>query len=420
MIDIKHLSQNLERYKQELDKRWWDPNFALEAKTNYELWKERKEELDSLLEKKNNFNKKIESLSNEEKKTAIVGMKKISSEIRDKETIVKEYSEKLKSSIAKIPNLTWDNIPIWKDDSDNPVMWVWWEKREFNFEPKPYYELDVYRKYVDQKTWAQVMWARWYFMRWEMAKFQKVLFNWVEQIIWSYGFEPMYVPLMLNEETMTEIGNLPDFDWQLYEVWINKNTNYYLIPSSEQSLMWYYSHRNIWDLKEPILVVANTTCFRKESGSYWKDQQWILRVHQFEKIEIDALCRPEDNNKIFALNAKINEEIYSKLWLHFRAVEVCSWDMPAKHYRQVDYEAWFPWEKKYREVCSNWSASDYQTRGLKTTYLKDWKKEFAYSLNCTAVTFRTWLAIMEQFQTNDWSFEIPEVLQEAMWGKKIM
>jgi seryl-tRNA synthetase len=94
--------------------------------------------------------------------------------------------------------------------------------------------------------------------------------------------------------------------------------------------------------------------------------------------------------------------------------------MPAKHRRQVDYEAWFPGEWKFREVCSNGAASDYQTRGLKTSYTKDGKKEFAWSLNCTAVTFRTWLAIMEQFQTKEWSFHIPEVLQEAMGWKKIM
>lgn len=247
-----------------------------------------------------------------------------------------------------------------------------------------------------------------------MAKFQKVLFNWVEQIIWDHGFDPMYVPLMLNEKTMTDIGNLPDFDGQLYEVPITQDTNYYLIPSSEQSLMGYYARKNVGDLSEPLLVMANTTCFRKESGSYGKDQQGILRVHQFEKIEIDALCRPEDSDKVFDLNAKISEEIYSKLGLHFRAVEVCSGDMPAKHHRQIDYEAWFPGEQKFREVCSNGAASDYQTRGLKTTYNREGAKEFAWSLNCTAVTFRTGLAVLEQFQTADGSVKIPEVLQPLM------
>lgn len=420
MIDIKHLAKNTARYEQELTKRGKNPQLANIAKQNYDNWKELKQETDVLLEKKNEFNKTIKSLSDTQREGALVEMKQLSETIKNKEAWLKSSFVELTKSISEIPNLTWDGIPIWKSDEDNPVVQEWWEKPEFSYDAKPYYELETYKEFVDQKTWAGVMWARGYFMRGDMAKFQKVLFNWVEQIIWDYGFEPMYVPLMLNEKTMTDIGNLPDFDGQLYEVSINDDTNYYLIPSSEQPLMWYYSKKNVGDLKEPILVMANTTCFRKESGSYWKDQQWILRVHQFEKIEIDALCRPEDSEKIFALNAKINEEIYSKLGLHFRAVEVCSGDMPAKHHRQVDYEAWFPWEGKFREVCSNGAASDYQTRWLKTTYNQDGEKQFAWSLNCTAVTFRTWLAIMEQFQTEDGRFIVPEVLRPYMgWKEKL-
>jgi len=420
MIDIKHLAENVDRYAKELEIRGWNPEFAYQAQELYETWKNQKVNLDELLQKKNDFNKSIQNLSDEEKSRAFKEMKQVSSDIKEKESQFKDTSLLLTKAIAKIPNLTYEGIPVGKSDADNPVVQTWGEKPSFDFEVKPYYELDVYNKYVDQKTGSKVMGARGYFMKWEMAKFQKVLFNWVEQIIWDNGFEPMYVPLMMNEKTMTDIGNLPDFDGQLYQVPITDDTNYYLIPSSEQPLMWYYAWKNVWDLQDPILVMANTTCFRKESGSYWKDQQGILRVHQFEKIEIDALCRPEDSDRVFALNAKINEEIYSQLGLHFRAVEVCSWDIPAKHHKQIDYEAWFPGEWKYREVCSNGAASDYQTRGLKTTYQRNGEREFAWSLNCTAVTFRTGLAIMEQFQTADGKVIIPEVLRPMMWWKTML
>lgn len=420
MIDVKHLSENVERYAKELEIRGGNPEFAQQASTLYITWKDEKSLLDELLQKKNDFNKTIASLSANEKEQALNKMKTVSDDIKAKEWTVKDLHTQLTQVIAKIPNLSYDGIPVGKSDLDNPVVQVWGDKPNFDFEVRPYYELDVYKKYVDQKTGAKVMGARWYFMRWEIAKFQKVLFNWVEQIVWDNGFEPMYVPLMLNEKTMTDIWNLPDFDGQLYEVPITDDTNYYLIPSSEQALMGYYAWKNVGDLQDPLLVMANTTCFRKESGSYGKDQQWILRVHQFEKIEIDALCRPEDNDKVFALNAKINEEIYTKLWLHFRAVEVCSGDLPAKHHKQIDYEAWFPGEWKFREVCSNGAASDYQTRWLKTSYDRDGQREFAWSLNCTAVTFRTGLAIMEQFQTADGKVMIPEVLQPFMGGKTMM
>ena len=289
MIDIKHLVANLERYKEELTKRWANPDFAVEAKDVYDNWKEKKSALDALLEKKNEFNKKIGKLSPNEREAALWEMKQISEEAKKLEEVVRDLSGQLKKAVSKIPNLSYDEIPLGKSDEDNPVTQVWGKKPEFEFEEKPYYELPVYKKYVDQKAGSSVMWARGYYMMWDMAKFQKVLFNWVEQIIWDYGFEPMYVPLMLNEKTMTDIWNLPDFDGQLYEVPITEDNVYYLIPSSEQSLMSYYAHKNVGDLEKPVLVMANTTCFRKESGSYWKDQQGILRVHQFEKIEIDAL-----------------------------------------------------------------------------------------------------------------------------------
>lgn len=419
MIDVKHLAENTERYAHELKIRGKDPIQATIAKEIYLEWKGKKSSLDELRREKNEFNEKVVKLEGEEKVVAISQMKDVSSKMKDMEGEVRELEVKLEAAVAKVPNLTWDNVPLGKSDEDNVVVKEWGAKPEFDFQPKPYYELEAYKKFVDKEAGSKVMGSRGYYMHGDMAKFQKVLFNWAEEIIWKYGFEPMYVPLMLNEKTMTEIGNLPDFDGQLYQIPVNEDTNYYLIPSSEQPLMSYYAGKNVGDLDKPILVMANTSCFRKESGSYGKDQQGILRVHQFEKIEIDAICTPEQNDEVFALHGKINEAIYSELGLNFRAVEVCSGDMPAKHYRQVDYEAWFPGENKFREICSNGSASDYQCRGLKTVYNKGGENAFAWSLNCTGITFRTGLAIMEQFQTADGRVKLPKVIADR-FGKEYL
>ncbi len=420
MIDIKHLVQNPERYEYEIQIRGKDPSLVVAAKQTYTKLNELSNQLDLLRQQKNDFNTEILSLKDDEKQSAIDSMKIVADRIKSLEGEVREVREYLDSLIAKIPNLTWSGVPIGKSDADNPVIQTWNQKPEFDFEPKPYFELPVYKKYVDQEAGAKVMGSRGYYIRGEMARFRKVLFDWAEEKILSYGFEYFYVPLMLNERSMTEIGNLPDFDGQLYEVPINQDTSYYLIPSSEQPLMAYFAGKHLGSLDEPILVMANTTCFRKESGSYGKDQQGILRVHQFEKIEIDAICKPEDNDKVFALFGKINEEIYNELGLHFRAVEVCSGDMPAKHYRQVDYEAWFPGEGKFREVCSNGSAGDYQNRGLKITYTDaNNQKAHPWGLNCTGLTFRAGLAILEQFQQADGSVKLPPVIAER-FGKEIL
>lgn len=416
MIDIKHLADNTARYAHELEIRGKNPALALEAKELYQRFKEMSQTLDDSRRLKNDFNDKIVNLSGQEKQDAIESMKSVSENIKVQESELREVKEKLDDVVSKIPNLTWDNIPVGLSDENNPVVQTWGTKPEFSFTPKPYYELEVYKKYVDQESGSRAMGSRGYYMRGEIARFRKVLFDWAEEKILENGFEYFYVPLMLNEKAMTEIGNLPDFDGQLYEVPISEDTNYYLIPSSEQPLMAYFAGQNLGNLEKPVLVMANTSCFRKESGSYGKDQQGILRVHQFEKIEIDALCKPEDNDKVFNIMGKLEEDIYNELGIHFRAVEVCSGDMPAKHYRQVDYEAWFPGENKFREICSNGSAGDYQNRGLKITYNKNGNREFPWGLNCTGITFRTGLAILEQFQQADGSVKLPEIIAKR-FGK---
>ncbi len=411
MIDIRHLVENTDLYAAELDKRGKDPIIAAIAKEKYMKWKDVRAELDLIRKKKNDFNKKVISLSGNDRLEAISEMKE--SDITADQLVEKEREllSQLDDMLSKVPSISSDKTPIGKSDKDNVVIESWNTNKKYDFELKPYYDLAVYKKYVDSDTGAKVMGARGYYMRGEIQRLQKALFRFAEDIILKNNFEEFYVPLMLNEKVMTDIGNLPDFDGQLYQVPINESTDYYLIPSSEQPLMSYFAAKKLGKLEDPILVFANTTCFRKESGSYGKDQQGILRVHQFEKMEMDALCKPEDNDKVFDLFGKINEEIYNSLGLDFRAVEVCTGDMPNKHYRQIDYEANFPAVDKYREICSNGSASDYQSRGLKTTYTNsDGEKSFAYSLNCTGLTFRTGLALMEQFQTADGRVKIPKVL----------
>ena len=179
--------------------------------------------------------------------------------------------------------------------------------------------------------------------------------------------------------------------------------------------------KNLGFLDTPILNTCWSTCFRKEAGSYGKDQQGILRVHQFEKVEMVAICKDQSiAEELFEFFGKIEEEIYTALGLHFRSVEVCTGDLPSKHWRQQDFEAWFPNAKKFREICSNGNASDYQNRGLKISY-KDGNgiNQTPYGLNCSGITFRTGLAIMEQFQDENGKVKLPKVIADKM-GKEYL
>lgn len=411
MIDINKLLKDPNHFVDELKRRNKETDIVEMIINKQVVYKKQLQELELLRSEKNRFNEIITSLSELEKEEQRNKMKIISDDIKRYEGDVFWLKAEIDELIKKIPNSLWEGTPNWKSDDDNPVIEVFGEEKKNDFERKPYRELEVYKKYVKSEEWANAMWSRWFYMKWEIARFQKVLFDYAQDVILQHGYELFYVPLMLNEKVLTGTGHLPDFDGQQYEVNIDENKSFYLIGSSEPSIMWYFMNKNVGDLKQPILATCWSSCFRKEAWSSWKDQQWILRVHQFEKVEMVVICRPEDADKYFIENWNINENIRTSLGLHFRKVEVCSWDMPWKHCRQQDYEAWFPWVQKFREIWSNWNASDYQNRWLNISYTDDTGKKWVPRwLNDTWITFRTGLALLEQFQTADGKVKVPEVL----------
>jgi seryl-tRNA synthetase len=414
MISIQHLAANPHIYQEELLKRGKSPDLALELAKLYEEYKTVLQKTEKMRAEKNDFNKKAVKLDGEAKQVAILEMKKLAENLKKTEEDLKMLKEKLDEMILKIPNLSSPQTPKGKDDTDNPVIKHFGQKKEFQFKPKPYYELDVYQKYVSQKDGVKAMGSRGYYMTGKMANFQRVLFNYALDIVLKEGFELFYVPLMLNDKVLTGTGHLPDFDGQQYEVNINENTSYYLVGSSEPSIMGYYMNKNLGRLEKPILNTCQSSCFRKEAGSYGKDQQGILRVHQFEKLEMVAIAKKDEALALFEKFQEIVEKIYSGLEICYQAVEVCSGDMPSKHYRQIDYEAWFPGENKFREICSNGNASDFQNRGLNIFYIdENGQKQTPWGLNCTAITFRTGLAILEQNQTADGKVKLPNVLVDS-------
>lgn len=411
MIDIHQLIQFPKRYEQEYIKRSKDPKRITVLVEAYQKRKGLNQQLDNIREEKNIFSKKITQLTSQEKDKLLVEMKALTGEQKALEERIQELTKIIDTTLRTIPNLSSEHTPPWKTDTDNIQIAIFNEKPFFDFTPVPYRELPVYEKYIWQQEWSNAMWSRGYYMKWAIAKLQKVLMDYALEYIMKQWYELMYAPLLLNQKVLTGTGHLPDFDGQQYEVPINEHTNYYMIGSSEPSIMGYYMWKNLWTLEKPILATCMSTCFRKESGSYGKDQKGILRVHQFEKVEMIVICRPEDAQACFEKHAAINENLRNSLWLHYKKLEVCTWDMPSKHHRQQDYDMRFPGTQEYREVGSNGNASDYQNRGLKISYTDDiWKRQTPRWLNDTWMTFRTWLAILEQYQQADGTVKVPEVL----------
>jgi seryl-tRNA synthetase len=414
MIDLKKLIQNPDIFKHELERRGKDAKLVDDIIATQDSWKQAQLRFEELRSEQKTFNTKVVTLSGSEKQEAIEAVKSLSEKVKDSENQAKTYKATIDELIKKIPSLSSTQTPVGKDDSQNVLIKQWGRKPEFDFEAKPYWELATYKQFVSQEKGAKAMGSRGFYMDGDMALFQRALFDFVLDRVLANGLDLMYVPLMLNEQVLTGTGHIPDFDGQQYQVPIDEGKSFYLIGSSEPSIMGYFMDSNVGSLDKPILKTCWSSCFRKEAGSYGKDQQGILRVHQFEKIEMVAICKPEQAAELFIKFGEIEEEIYSALGLYFQAVEVCTGDMPVKHYRQIDYEGWFPYENKFRELASNGNASDYQNRGLGISYNAADSKDVPWGLNCTAVTFRTGLSILEQCQQADGSVKLPEVLAQRM------
>lgn len=409
MIDIRRLATNPETYAAELKKRSLDPNVATEAKQKYERLTSSKQTLDELREKKNEFNKTILTLNEADKKAAIEKMQTNAKDIKKLENEVKQLEEDLAALVYQIPNLTWSDIPVGADDSANVETATFGERPEFNFAPKHYYELPCFLRDYQARQGVAAAGARGYYLTGKLALLQRALFRYVEDKVIEAGFNYVIPPVMVNEDVMYGTGFFPSSKNDFYTVNPGQD-DLYLVGSSEPSLIYLLQGQKL-DLDEPRLLSANTTCFRREAGSYGQDTKGGIRVHQFEKIELVAVCKPEQSPEVFDVLTDFFTARTRELGLYVHHLEVSSGDISLKNHRQIDIEAWFPAQNKFRELCSSSNCTDYQTRNLKIRYATDQGGfGLAHSLNCTGVTNRTMFAILEQFQQADGSVIIPEVL----------
>jgi seryl-tRNA synthetase len=418
MIDLKKLSQDPTIFTQELARRNKDTSLATELAKSYNEQLVIQKELDAQRQIKNEFNAQVVKLSGEEKQIAISKMKEVSDTIKDLESKINEVKTKVDTLAYKIPNITSQVTPVGETDEDNVVINNFGEIPKFDFEPKHYHELPVFKKNYFGEKGVEAFGTRGYYIKGDLAKLQKALFGFVLDNLESKGFEYVIPPIMVNNKTMYGTGFFPDGIEDTYSVTASDKT-FYLVGTSEAPLMFLHSNSTI-DLTKPVLLTANTPCFRKEAGSYGKDTMGGIRVHQFDKIETVALCKPEEADAVFDMLTDTFTQNAMSLGLAIQHLDVCTGDISMKNHRQIDIEAWFPAQMKFRELCSSSNCTDYQTRNLNITYIDvNGNKSLAYSLNATGVTNRMMFAILEQNQQADGSVKLPKILADLL-GKTIL
>jgi len=416
MLDIKIIRNNPDLVKDNIKKR----NLKLDLDRFLEIDSEKLDliiKVEELRALKNKVSKEIPTLSNDQKPQKIAEMKKVWEELELLEEKQKNVEETWKEMYYKIPNLLDETASIWITDEDNLVVSKFLEPTKFDFKVKPHYEIWEAKWWIDTEKWSEVSWARFWYIKWELVLLQFALINYAMTKLVAKWFTPILPPVLVREKAMFGTGYFPAWEDGIY--WVNPwDDNLYLVGTSEVPVTSYHCDE-VMDLQEPKKYVAYSSCFRREAGSAWKDMRWILRWHQFDKIEMVCFCKNDESKKMHDYMIGLEEEIWQWLWIPYQKVNVCSGDLGNPAMKKYDLEAWMPAQEKYREVTSCSNVWEYQSRRLWIKYRDDDNiLQYAHTLNGTVIAMsRCLIAIIENYQTVDWNIIIPKELIPFMWGK---
>ena len=410
MHNLKEIRENLEHFKTSLSHRNSEVDYdqildldkknrqLIQEKEKFEMEKKNisKSKDESLFEKSKEISKKIENLSKEQK-------------------IIKNELDNLLSSI---PNLPLDEVPVGKDENDNVEITKSGEIKDFKFKPLSHYELGEKLNMLDFDLATKTTGSRFVFVKDKLAALERAISNFmIDTHIQKNGYTEISPPLMATDETMFGTGQLPKFENDQFEIkFDDKNDRKFLIPTAEVILTNMVKNQIIDKKKLPMRLVASTPCFRKEAGSYGKDTKGMIRQHQFYKVELVSIV---ENNQCMQELERMTEcatKILDDLKLPYRKIILCTGDMGFGAEKTYDLEVWLPSENKYREISSCSSCGSFQARRMKARYKnKDNNIEFVGTLNGSGLAVgRTLIAILENYQLEDGSIIIPEVLKPYM------
>ncbi len=407
MLDIKFIRQNPEKIKEGIARK----------QANVDI--DRVLELD---EKKREYLQKIENMRSEQNKLGkddIVKAKEIKEEIKKLEPELDNIDKELQVLLRKIPNPPLDTVPTGKDDTENIVLREEGKKPEFNFPIRDYVDIGEKLDIIDTQRAAKVSGTRFGYIKGGAAMLEFALVNLALETLAKENFVPVVPPVMLKPEMMEGMGYVERGAEEIYYL---ERDKLYLVGTSEQSIGVMHSGETFEEKDLPKRYAGFSTCFRREAGAYGKDTKGILRVHQFDKVEMFSFCHPEKSMEEHQLLLKMEEKLMQLLELPYRVINICTGDLGDPAAAKYDIEAWLPGQNQYRETHSTSNCTDYQARRLNIKYRdsKIKKPEFIHTLNGTAFAIgRMLIAIIENYQQKDGSILVPKVLQKYTGFKKI-
>lgn len=422
MIDLKKFRVNPELYIKATQDKQFEVDFDRFQKLDQQVLS-LKSEHEKLLAERNTLTKEVE-IAKKKGDTADDIMNKVKTIKSEIENIQGSYDEAYAEFLdiyLRIPNIVLEDVPFGESDEKNVVVEEIGEKSTFEFTPKEHWEILEKRNMLDSERATKMSGSRFVILRDELVMLEMALMQYAMQKLFDKWWSPTIVPSMVRRDALLNTGFVPYGEDQIYKIsGDEENTTLYLVGTSEVPLVAQHSNEVFEDTQLPKRYVGLSQCYRSEAGTYGKDSRWLIRLHQFEKVEMVSFCKPEDSEKEHELILSIEEEVYQELWIPYRKLLICTGDLGVPAAKKYDLEAWFPWQDTYKEITSCSNCTDFQTRRANIKYKAETWRDFVHSLNGTVIaSTRVLAAIIENNQQADGTIKVPKVLQKWM-GKEVI
>ncbi|MEL4027781.1 serine--tRNA ligase [Caldifermentibacillus hisashii] len=421
MFNIKLLRENFEEVKAKLQHRGEDLG---DLEKFGELDQKRRTlivETEQLKKKRKDVSAQIAVLKKENKdaEDLVVEMREVGDQIKELDEELRVIEEELNALLLSIPNLPHETVPIGDTEDDNVEIRKWGELPQFDFEPKPHWDVATELGIIDFERAAKVTGSRFVFYKGLGAKLERALMSFMLDLhTEQHGYTEMLPPYLVNRASLTGTGQLPKFE---EDVFLVEKEDYFLIPTAEVPVTNYYRDEILSAKDLPAKFAAYSACFRSEAGSAGRDTRGLIRQHQFNKVELVKFVKPEDSYDELEKLTNDAEKVLQLLGLPYRVVAICTGDLGFTAAKKYDLEVWLPSYNTYREISSCSNFEDFQARRANIRFRREpkGKPEFVHTLNGSGLAIgRTVAAILENYQQKDGRVRIPEALRPYMGGKE--
>lgn len=414
MLDLKLLQKDFDEVSQKLLRKKVKKESLDELRRLSLELKEKKQALELLQAEQNAKSKLFGVYAKEDKdinelKKELAQNKELVSKSNDALRVVEEQ---LSMYALTIPNIPDDSVPDGEDENDNVELKKVLQPPKFDFEPKEHWDLAITPKWIDFERGVKLAKSRFSVLKGEGARLSRALINYMLDFNRKRGFEEVCVPYIANRNILTGTGQLPKFEDDLFKI---EGEELFLIPTAEVPVTNLFNDEILSGEELPLKMTCYTSCFRKEAGSAGRDTRGMIRQHQFDKVELVAITKPKESEKVFQEMVECASDLLTSLGLAHRHVLLCGGDIGFSAAKTIDLEVWFPGQNKYREISSISNTRDFQARRAKIRYKEGKKNILTHTLNGSSLAVgRTLIALMENYQNSDGSVQIPEVLKAYM------